>query len=164
VTAQGKLAARYELSVADENDDKRVEIGLLVDGPLVNGTANQAGGSRPLAGYAIAGVGLFTLSAGVVFGALSLSKRDDARSLCAGTGPEVDGQGHCYAQTSALGNAKTAMSTARTFATASDVLVPLGVVAAAVGAYLVITSNKAEKKPSARLSPTPFGAMIDGTF
>lgn len=142
--APGRLPARYDVELGAERDEKRVEIAPL---------AIEAR-RRPVVGFVIGGAGVAVLAGGVVTGVLALSARSDANAIC----------GACVTGSPEAGRAHDRMQSARTLATVADVLVPVGAVATAVGAYLVLSPRSASSDRSARIAPALTGAAIEGTF
>lgn len=91
--------------------------------------------SPPTAGYVLLGAGGAAIAAGVVFGVLALGARSDENGQCSSTG----GQRLC---TSA---ASDAISRDKRWSLLTDISVGAGVVAAGVGAYLLIGHRGSEK-------------------
>ncbi len=81
-----------------------------------------------IGGWVAVGGGAAVLGAGIVFGVMTLSLAGEVNDACPG--------GPCPTQ-----DALDKNSSAHTFAVLSDVLIPVGVAAAAVGAYLVATAK-----------------------
>jgi hypothetical protein len=106
--------------------------------------AEVASGKRT-GGFVTIGVGGALLVAGAVFGGVTIALASDVRAAC----PDVV----CTNQ-----DALSKNSTAHTLAVLSDVLIPLGLVAIGVGAYLVVTSPR---RASIALAPT-FGPGSGG--
>lgn len=116
------------------------------------------------------------LAGGLVFGALALSTESRADARCTDTSPgrtasdpstgfttgaEFDASGRCYADTEAFREANDLHGRARTFGTVSTILVPLGVVTAAAGAYVWLTRRK---DATAAVSLSPRGMLLSGSF
>lgn len=119
----------------------------------------------PTAGVAIGAAGLAALGTGAVFGVLTITTSAKADDACSSQrSADVDPVAmRCFAGTPTLRKANGLKDDARTYANVANVLVPLGVIGTAVGAYLIL------RRPppggvSARVAPTPGGAMIEGTF
>ena len=105
-------------------------------------------------GFVVGGVGIAALAAGAVFGILTITKNDDARQTCQ--------RSECTLGSSALDDSHRQTDAALLFGTLSSVLVPLGAVGLGVGAYLVVHSSPT--RTTARLRPTPGGALLEGEF
>ncbi len=108
-------------------------------------TTNVSSGKR-MGGFVTIGVGGALLVAGAIFGGVTIALASDVRAAC----PDLV----CTNQ-----DALSKNSTAHTLAVLSDVLVPLGLVAIGVGAYLVVTAPR--RAPSLAFAPT-FGPGSGG--
>lgn len=97
--------------------------------------------------WILVGTGAVLLGAGTVTGVLAFSKHADSDDACK--------DGLCTAVGVRHENQ------ANTFAWVSNVTIPVGVIAGAVGAYLFL---KSPAKASAQISPTLSGLMIEGAF
>lgn len=113
---------------------------------------------RPVTGYVVGGLGLATLGAGLVSGALAMSNHSGWLEDC----PE---RHNCSAQAAAK------RETAGTQATFASVAVPVGAAAAALGAYLVFFAGSHSKVktdqaslPGLRIAPNLTGLTISGGF
>ena len=100
--------------------------------------------------YILVGTGIALIGAGTVTGILAFSKHSDSDAEC----PE----GRCTAK------GVDAENQANTFAWISNITLPLGVIAAGVGAYLFIKKPSSAAPASARLSPTSSGLLLHGAF
>jgi len=115
------------------------------------------GGSPPILGYALIGVGAVGIGVGSVFGIQALGARSDAEGMCSSGG----GVKRCPS------SAGDSLSANKRDAILADVGIGVGIVAAAVGTYLVIKGHSKEA-PSAQVQAGagPHGGQISlvGTF
>jgi hypothetical protein len=159
---------------------------------------DRVAGQRALrtTGFVIGGIGIATGIAGGIFGVLAITKNQAAADVCADTGdpakvssgPFDDGKpiragGGCFAPKQGSTNPVLDQSNglrddARTFANVANVLVPVGVVALGVGAYLVIRGSQTLEPPKkverasaprregvrASLTPSFGGLQLQGEF
>lgn len=159
---------------------------------------DRVAGQRALrtTGFVIGGLGIATGIAGGIFGVLAITKNQAAADVCADTGdpakvnagPYDDNKpiragGGCFTPrpgtiNTELERANGLRDDARTFANVANVLVPVGVVALGVGAYLVIRGSQASEPPKkverasapgrggvrASLSPSLGGLQLRGEF
>lgn len=159
---------------------------------------DRVAGQRALrtTGFVIGGIGIATGIAGGIFGVLAITKNQAAADVCADTGDPtkvnagpfdddtkfIRAGGGCFAPKDStnpdLDKANGLRDDARTFANVANVLVPVGVVALGVGAYLVIRGSQtaeAPKKPErasvprgapvrASLTPSFGGLQLQGEF
>jgi tetratricopeptide (TPR) repeat protein len=88
----------------------------------------------PIAGYALLGVGVVGLGLGTFFGLQALSSRSDAEDQCA----EGGGVRRCPAA------AQDALDTNQRNALIADISLGVGIVATAVGAYIVFKGSSQE--------------------
>lgn len=106
--------------------------------------------SRGVLPWILVTSGVVLIGAGTVTGVLAFSKHSDSdaecpNDRCSPKGVDLE-------------------KDANTFAWISNVTIPVGVIAAAVGTYLFIKSPGASKSTSARIAPTSSGAVLYGTF
>jgi hypothetical protein len=176
VSRSGETVVRHSIVVQETQADQKVTL----DVPPPNASASPspstpppartnegeppATSSRPTLAYVVGGAGLLVLAGGVTTGAFALSKNGSANHACDGTGADLDGAGHCYAGTPTASRAANDKSDARTLAVASDILVPVGAIALAVGVYIFIAAPSADSKRSAWIAPSLDGAMLGGSF
>jgi hypothetical protein len=157
--APGKRAWSGDVDVGPDSDRKAIVIPALEDAPAAPVTAPppadraapaaEGGGSRT-AGWIIGGAGLATLLAGGVFGLLAIARNDD--SIACGAQPVCN---------------DTSYSTARGYAWAANIAVPLGAIGVGVGAYLLLAPAPAPTR-SVRLAPLggarALGLGLEGRF
>lgn len=145
-----------EVSELDASSAAPSEVSNTSDASASNNTEStsaltqQKSPLRP-AGFALLGVGAGTLIAGIVTGALTLSKAGDLESACPDNNCSDNEQGtHDAAE-------KLAVST--------NVLLPVGGVLAVTGAVLLIVGSKRKKTEApVAIFPGPFGVSIKGRF
>ncbi|MBK8216133.1 MAG: hypothetical protein IPK71_20580 [Myxococcales bacterium] len=160
---------------------------------------DRVAGQRALrtTGFVIGGLGIATGIAGGVFGVLAITKNQAAADVCADTGDPakvnagpfdddtktIRAGGGCFAPKQSSTNpdlvkANGLRDDARTFANVANVLVPVGVVALGVGAYLVIRGSQTAEPPKkperasvprgapvrASLTPSFGGLQLQGEF
>jgi hypothetical protein len=167
--APGKKTFESSVKIDDEKLVKTVQVLALVDGPLPLPKKEQPSADTSLldaeraasvraqrtAGYVVGGGGVLLLGAGGVFGVLAAGQASDA-SKCNANEP-------CLESSAALGPARSAYSRGDTYANISNVLVPLGLVAAGVGLYLVLSAKPVAtpgRPPSARSDQTLWSASF----
>ncbi len=199
-SAPGKRPLELRRKLDDEGVTDSLELPKLVDAPRSASQAPpnaQAGASladldrvsanRALrtTGFVVGGIGLATAALGGVFGVLTLTTNNAAKSACRDntggvlstkvdpsgkvydTGAEFDERGVCYGQTPAYRTANDLHDRANTYGTVSTILVPVGLVGLALGSYFVFTSSKdSARSPSTRafVMPTLGGATLVGEF
>lgn len=89
----------------------------------------HASSSRPVAGYAVGGIGLAALATGLVFGGLTLHNKNIVDAQC-------DGSNACSQE------GLDAKSDGKTFSTVSTIAVGVGLAALAAGIYLIVSSPR----------------------
>ncbi|HEY8077816.1 MAG TPA: hypothetical protein VIF62_27005 [Labilithrix sp.] len=121
--------------------------------------------TRPL-GIIVGGAGLVALATGATFGILAIAANDSGKKACRGDPgtDQFDVNGECYRGSDAWNAANRDKARAETLATVSDVLVPVGAVAAVVGAYLFFHASRSTTERGARIAPSPNGVSIEGAF
>lgn len=177
VTAPGKKPREVSTTVKDEGKLVNVDVPPLetdagaVVGPVVPPPKNPGDTSSTSGlGFAIGGAGAAVAIAGGVFGILTITTNNAATNACnqpGNTDPAFDGAGKCYSGTQPFTRANDLHERARTFGTVSTILLPVGLVAAALGTYLVISSPSAsDDKPraTARVVPSLGGLSLMGEF
>jgi tetratricopeptide (TPR) repeat protein len=118
----------------------------------------DAASPTPVLGYVLVGVGALGVGAGAFFGVRALSTKSDAEQLC----NESSGTRRCPA------SASDALSSNTRNAVIADVSIGVGLVAAAVGTYLIIKSKSARSETTAQLragaGPQGGALSLTGTF
>jgi hypothetical protein len=164
----GKLQERVEQQNAERarsttNDQAPVEPGHATppaanEEPSPSGTSPTTGSPTPVLGYVLIGVGAVGIGTGAFFGIRALGSKSDAEELCT----ESAGSRRCPA------SASDSISSSTRSAVIADVGIGVGLVAAAVGTYLIIKSKSAESATSAhvRAGAGPRGGSLSlvGTF
>lgn len=147
-TAKGKISWRRELTV---RVGERGEVDVpelapeLATSPLAPEAADARSSSRRTVGWAIAGVGAAAVIGGAVVGVLALKENARTDQLCP-SNPCTDPDG------------VRASESAVAFAWIANGSIAGGVVAIAVGTYLVLTSpSPSPRKSRARFRPGPNG-------
>ena len=170
-SAPGKKAVALEVKVDDEGAVVPVTIPKLEDevvakpnpipdlGDGADAARDEefaANRSRKTTGFVIGGIGVATMAAGGVFGVLALVNDSDAAAAC----PQP-----CVAGSNPARTADDTTDRALVFANVANVVIPIGLVAAAIGGYMILTAGPTEK-PAARafLSPRPGGASFGVSF
>ena len=157
VLAPGKKPFTKKLAVPALPGFVDVDLPPLEDAPPAP-VAEQPPGepAHPFrtAGFVVGGVGIAALGAGAVFGILTITKNEDAQRTCK--------DATCTFDSDALGESHRQTDAALRFGTLSSVLLPLGVVGVGVGTYLFLHTSSA--RTTARLRPTPGGALLEGEF
>jgi hypothetical protein len=160
-SATGKRERRLTVQVGAVADVKIARIPAVEDAPV---TASAAQGpdlttppsaSEPqygkrTAGFLVGGLGLAAIGVGSVFGVEALHKRKDSNSVCNG--------GTCSAQSGVDLN-----DDARRFANYANVGIGVGIVALAVGTYLVLTSGAPSHERTATHRPKVSPLAFAGT-
>jgi hypothetical protein len=113
--------------------------------------ASSSGGGGPSpVGFVVAGIGAAAIVGGIVTGAMALSVQDELAATC---GPErLCPPGYDF---------QTRVSSGDTLAIVTDVLLPVGVAAAAAGVVLmfVLTEGGSSEAPAASAFCGPDGCM-----
>lgn len=176
VVAPGKKPREVAATVADEGKLVTVDVPALEDDavatpvnpkvvPPVAPPPEEPSSGMRTPGFVMIGAGAAVAIAGGVFGILTITTESDAKSACAGTGPSFDTNGRCYSDSAEFASANDLHARARTFGTVSTILLPVGVVAAALGTYFVLSSPSDQKRAvSARLAPSLGGLVLSGEF
>jgi len=190
VTAPGKKAREVAKSVPDEGTLVTVDVPPLeadaaavapvVPPPPPSRGAEPEGGAMRGAGFVLVGVGAGAVVAGSVFGVLTITTNSAAKNACLDTtagqslsqrpldpASSFDASGKCYSGTDAFTRANELHDRARTFGTVSTILIPVGLVAAGLGTYFILTSpSESGAKPaiSARVLPGLGGLTVAGEF
>lgn len=108
--------------------------------PHEDTAAQNAGSGKKTIGFVVGGVGIAALGVGAFFGVRAITKSNEAKSLCA---TDV-----CTNQDAVSINAD-----AKNAARVADVVVGAGLLAVAVGAYLVLSSPKGAPARTAKTFP-----------
>lgn len=149
VSAPGKKTLTREVKVDDEGVLVPVTIGKLEDAPLTAATPSGGGTStanadlekveeyaanqaRRTAGFVIGGIGIATLAIGGAFGVGAIVNDGNAKDAC--PAPCVEGSPQAA-------EADASTDRAFVFSNIANVTVPLGVIGAGIGAYLVLTAG-----------------------
>ncbi len=149
VTAAG---ARRERIAVPKLEDPQAETGRREASPAVRSEPLSPAGAtystRRTVGFVGLGVGAVGIGVGAVFGIIALGKKSDVDNLCTGTSCATGG-------TSSAADARSA-------ALISTIGFGVGVAAAALGTYLVLSSKHGN--PALRVSPSFAGLQLDGAF
>jgi hypothetical protein len=119
------------------------------------GEPARDGSGQRIVGFVVGGVGLVALGVGAVFGVKAISGANDVKNAC----PTAD---TCKA--GALDTARSDYDGAKTAATLSTVLVPVGAVALAAGAVLILTAPKGGVYVTPEVGKGSAGIGMRGTF
>jgi hypothetical protein len=173
VSIPSKSAARQEVNVP-ALEDAPVAASPTASAPNAVAPSTPAPTSSPFrtTGIVIGAVGLGVLVVGGVFGVLTFTTNAAAKDKCsADANPnanpaDFDASGRCFVDTDRFRSANDLTSDARTFANVANVLVPVGLAAAGVGAYLAFIhkDTSAGSRARVRIAPTLGGASLSGTF
>ena len=160
-SAPHKRTATLRVKIDDEGMVQTVTLVPLEDAPvevvaqgasaadLARVEEYAASRARRTTGYVIGGIGLVIAGTGAAFGVAAIVNNNEAKHC--GT--------PCYrGESGALASAQ-ATDRALIFANIANVMVPLGVVAAGIGSYLLLTSD--QRKVSVAPSVSPRAASLD---
>jgi hypothetical protein len=152
-TAPGRRRWKSEITVAKDADRKSVRIPELELLPIVASPAavearrpdekDSGADSQRAVGYVVGGFGLVSIGIGSYFGLRSFSRWEDRNEHCTAAGCDRTGV--------------EAGEDAERAALFSNLGIGLGVVAAGVGAYLVLTAGSGAGESTASVLPTPDG-------
>jgi hypothetical protein len=152
-SAPGKKTATLKVKVDDEGTLVTVTLPKLEDAPVVDPKVNAedlareqqyaANRSRKTTGIVVGGAGAATIAVGGVFGVLAIIGDSDATQTC----PKP-----CFEGSTAARSADDKTDRALLFANVANVLLPIGLVAAAIGGYMLFSAGPTEK-PRALISP-----------
>lgn len=170
-SAPGKRPASLQVKVDDEGAVVPVTIPKLEDEPVekpkpmpdLGDGADRAredeyasNRSRKTTGLVVGGIGVATMAAGGVFGVLAILNDNDAVAAC----PQP-----CLAGSTRAKTADDTTDRALVFANVANVVIPIGLVAAAIGGYMFLSAGPTEKSAArAFLSPKPGGASLQVSF
>ena len=192
ISAPGRAAVEVQRVVPREGAIESVDVPLLrvdadapPEGPPVDHKDDRlaAREATRTVGFAVGGAGLAVLVAGGVFGVLTVTTNNAAKRACRDntegltlsntTGSDAsryfDAAGRCYASTPErpnpfLESANDLHSEARGYGTIATLLIPVGLLAAGAGAYLVLTSSdEPPRRAGARTlppKPSPVTARV----
>lgn len=169
VSAPGKKTLTREVKVDDEGVVVPITIPKLEDAPVAapdksagaapagpdmekveEYAANQA---RRTAGFVIGGIGIATLAIGGAFGVAAIINDGNAQDACPAP---------CYAGSPEAQAADQNTDRATTFANISNVVLPLGLIGAGIGAYLVLSAGPTA--PGSTRASTRGGAFVAPIF
>ncbi len=158
VSAPGKQRRTVKVVVPREPSAQLIPIPTLLDAPLPTdagppktrtaggGSAPEAGGTQRTVGLVVGGAGIAGLTAGAIFGILTIKKRDDSAAHCAGSVCDAQGvQAHDDAQTLGL---------------VSTIGFGVGAAALVTGAILYFTAPRG----GVQATLGPRGATLSGVF
>lgn len=167
-SAPGKKPVSMKVKIDDEGVLQNVTIPALADLPVV--APPPAGGTdvreleeyasnraKRTTGFVVAGIGLATLTAGAVFGVAAIINDGNAK----------DCKAPCYIGSDEAVASDQATDRALVFANISNVTIPLGAVATAIGAYLVLSAGPSSRKATTIAPYTTSrggGLSIGGAF
>ena len=168
-SATNKKPAVYKVKIDDEGVLQNVTIAPLADVPVAAapaiGPGTSGGGmeaveeyaenrARRTTGYVIGGIGVATLAVGVVFGVAAIVNDSSAKNCS----PCVRGSADATASDQSTDRALV-------FANIANVTVPLGVLATAAGAYLVLSAGPGHKVALAPVTTrTATGLSMQGEW
>jgi hypothetical protein len=160
-SAPHKKTATLKVKIDDEGVFQDVTLPPLADAPvevvaLGSNTADLArveeyasSRARRTTGYVIGGIGLVIIGTGATFGVAAIINNNEAKNCGA----------PCYRGEAGAISSAQATDRALIFANIANVMVPLGVVAAGIGTYLLLTSG--QRKISFAPSVSPRAASLD---
>jgi hypothetical protein len=166
-TAPQKRALVIKVKIDDEGVLQTVTIPVLANAPVTAVPAGAGGAqqleeleqyaatrARRTAGYVIGGIGLVTLAVGASFGVAAIVNDNDAKRCSP-----------CIVNTDPASTSDRATDRAFVFANIANVTVPLGVVGALVGGYLVLSAGPSQKVALTPVtSPTSAGLAVSGLW
>jgi len=167
-SAPGKKTASLQVKVDDEGAVVPVTIPKLEDEPVAKSVPDAGADdrareeeyasnrARKTTGFVVGGIGIATMAAGGVFGVLAIVNDGDATNAC----PQP-----CFAGSKEARAADDTTDRALVFANVANVVLPIGLVAAAIGGYMVLSAGPTEK-PTARafFAPRRGGASFGVSF
>ena len=162
VTAPGKKTLTRDVKIDDEGVVVSVTIPKLEDAPVTApppsaGTTvvgpdlekveeYAANHARRNVGFVVGGIGIATLAVGGVFGVAAIIIDGNAKDACPSP---------CIAGSTQASEADASTDRAFVFSNIANVTIPLGLIGAGIGAYLVLTAGPTEKK----VSVTPMSSL-----
>ncbi len=151
VAAPGRAEARFTINLREGERRSLSVVAGEVTAAEIDRRAHAE--RRRMVGWVVGGAGVLSLATGTYFGVRALNERSRSDALCGATGCR-DAAG------------VSAYDDAKTFSRVADVTLAVGLVAAAVGGYLILSSpSTADESPQpqrAAIRITPFG--IGGTW
>jgi len=165
VSAQGKKTLSLPVKIDDEGVLRSVTIPALEDAPVVppegrvtgdlaDVEAYAASRARRTTGFVVAGVGLAMVVTGSALGVAAILADDEAHEC-----------NPCYAGSPEARDSDRATDRALLFANVSNVVLPLGIIGAAVGTYLVLSARGPRRAALApALSPRASGFSLSGSW
>lgn len=167
-SAPKKKTASTKVKIDDEGIVQSVTLAPLDDAPrepLASGGADAAElarveeyastRARRTTGYVIGGIGLVVIGTGAAFGVAAIVNNNEAKS-CGSP---------CYAREAPAISSAQATDRALIFANIANVMVPLGVVTAGIGTYLLLTLGPTRKVTVApTLSPRLAGLDVSARW
>jgi hypothetical protein len=157
-SAPGKRSATLKVQVENEGAVVPANVPKLEDEPITKPLARvdhdpaedaqyASNRSRKTTGFVVGGVGAAALAAGGVFGVLAIMGDSDAAKACPSP---------CIAGSAQAKAADDRTDRALLFANVSNIALPVGLIALAIGGYLVLSAGPTEKPASsARAFVTP---------
>lgn len=162
-SAPGKKTATFDVLVGEEGAVVPVDVPRLEDdepvadaAPIARAPDDKryaANRARRSTGFIIGGAGAATLAAGGVFGVLAVLADGDATDAC----PRP-----CIAGSSSARTADASTDRALLFANIANVTLPIGLIAAALGGYVVLSAGPTAPPTTTRafLLPRPGGGAF----
>lgn len=168
VRAEGKLPEEREVEISAAAA-QTVTFGPLAEAPRPKVAPAPAPPSIPRethptrpAGIIVGSLGIVMIGGGLLAGALAASKSAEGTDAChGGTGDDFASDGTCITGSGAWEHANALKDDARSLANVANVLVPVGIVTTAVGAWLFVRTRVVT---SAFVTVTPAGASLRGVF
>ena len=151
----GDLGKEVNVNIALQGEDCRPvsKEAALASAPVV---IHDRGVTRRTLGLALGGLGLATIANGVVFGLLTLDKKQTLEAECGGS------TATCVAPRSSLDAER---ESAKTTAMISNVSFAVGGAMLLGGAALYLTAPSASgPKQGVRISPRAMGAVVEGSW
>ncbi len=160
-SAPHKNTATTKVKIDDEGVVQNVTLVPLVDAPVAVGPQSlnaadmarfeeyASNRARRTTGYVIGGIGLVVIATGAAFGVAAIVNNNDAKH-CGKP---------CYTNEPPATSSAQATDRAYVFANIANVTVPLGIIAAGIGTYLLLTSG--ERKVSFAPNVSPRSASLD---
>jgi tetratricopeptide (TPR) repeat protein len=173
-TAPGKVPFEKSIKIDDERQTPSVQVlplraappGAVVDGKqqrvgptLVEAEEAASARAQRVAGFIVAAGGGAALITGTVFGVLAAGASSDAAKC----GPEQRCQR--YGNTN-FADADAAFARGNVYANVANILVPLGLIAGGIGAYLILSARRSSSDSGkSRVINAPIGAsFLTGSF